>query len=977
MSVVVEEYGIDLSGFESDISRAVKGWDKLGQEARKASQNDPFVKQAREADAYNKKLQETAANFGKLANQPRLLKNELEKLQATYVKMLTSADKFNNQDFGKIEARIKSLKGRISEIDGALSGTAKGGGIGGKLGGLVNGLIGGIGLASLAGLAKSIFDVTAEYERLRTSLNVKLGKEGGAEAFRQIKEFADNSPLELAEVTQAYSRLVGIGIKPTSVELRKLTDFALASNKNLGDYVEAIADAQVGENERLKEFGITAQKEGDKIRFTYNGIDVTVRNSREAIQQFLIGLGELPGVVGQTEAAAQTLSGQFSTMTDNVKSLAAEVGTILTPVFEGLIGAVNRLAGASAAAFKGLNLIAKDQGLGGAFKALLGGPKAIAVAIGQAAVNQEKQAKATKETTKATDEQAKKLKELQDRANKTNDKLLSNKQSGADKEATINKQILQKEEDLSRERIRLADELAKTQENYDKSRLGQLDKNSNQYIELKRQLDLKELEQERKKLIELGQMATGTASFNRKSGKVEVNRNLAYNLPLQTQQLFNQRRLDIQSQAAIAAFEIEQRNRQEQDEKASAFRRLTFSNQLAGIETQEKIALKRNELDLVKQLGESEINFERRKQQAILDIQLDFAQKRLQALQLSGKGKNDVEVLEVLTQIKALQGESNKLKSEAKNQPANDIFGLLGISFTAPDGTDLTEAAKQAISTTYQGIQQILSASIEAEGKKIAALDDAISKKREQVETEKQLSKEGLANNLQLKQQELSELERQRQESFQKQQSLQKAQINLDAVAQISNLAVASANIFKSLSPLGPIGVGLAVASIASMVAAFAVAQVKIRQSLPKFHTGGEITDTDSKGERMILAKKGEYVIRPETAQANLRFLQGMNDLKRPLQFADLKDLLPNMPSINSMIIAELPELAKKQATAYQQYGSNAELRELKEIFSQVAQYTSRIPDEQVIPLGDNKVLRKKGNTEKVTTWPNSRQSLR
>lgn len=39
--------------------------------------------------------------------------------------------------------------------------------------------------------------------------------------------------------------------------------------KDLGQAVEAIADAVNGENERLKEFGIRSKKQGETFTYTY------------------------------------------------------------------------------------------------------------------------------------------------------------------------------------------------------------------------------------------------------------------------------------------------------------------------------------------------------------------------------------------------------------------------------------------------------------------------------------------------------------------------------------------------------------------------------------------------------------------------------------------------------------------------------------------------------------------------------------
>ena len=50
---------------------------------------------------------------------------------------------------------------------------------------------------------------------------------------------------------------------------------------------EAVADAAVGEFERLKEFGIKAKSEGDKVTFLFKGVSTTVGKNAAEIETFL------------------------------------------------------------------------------------------------------------------------------------------------------------------------------------------------------------------------------------------------------------------------------------------------------------------------------------------------------------------------------------------------------------------------------------------------------------------------------------------------------------------------------------------------------------------------------------------------------------------------------------------------------------------------------------------------------------------
>ena len=61
-------------------------------------------------------------------------------------------------------------------------------------------------------------------------------------------------------MTQSYITLANRGIKPTKEEIIKLGDLASSQGKDFNQLAEAMLDAQTGEFERLKEFGIKASK---------------------------------------------------------------------------------------------------------------------------------------------------------------------------------------------------------------------------------------------------------------------------------------------------------------------------------------------------------------------------------------------------------------------------------------------------------------------------------------------------------------------------------------------------------------------------------------------------------------------------------------------------------------------------------------------------------------------------------------------
>jgi hypothetical protein len=174
-----------------------------------------------------------------------------------------------------------------------------------------------------------IINATRETEKLFAVLK---NATGGSELkaltiFQQLQEFAATTPFALNEVVGAFTKLQQRNFNPTIEQLRTMGDIAASSGKSIDQFVEAILDAQTGEFERLKEFGVVARKEGDNVRVTFRGQAETFKNTSENLNAYLLKLGELPGISGATAAVAATLDGSLSNLGDNFTRLFATLGS--------------------------------------------------------------------------------------------------------------------------------------------------------------------------------------------------------------------------------------------------------------------------------------------------------------------------------------------------------------------------------------------------------------------------------------------------------------------------------------------------------------------------------------------------------------------------------------------------------------------------------------------------------------------------
>jgi hypothetical protein len=195
--------------------------------------------------------------------------------------------------------------------------------------------------ASLTTMLKDGFSAAiatgASYETMRIALETTVGSAGkAATEFERLQQFAAATPYGVEEVTNAFIKLGNRGIEPTNRLLTSFGNTASAMGKTLDDYVEAVADAVTGENERLKEFGIVGKKHGDMIAYTFKGVTTEVKFSADAITEYLTQIGETE-FAGGMERQSQSLAGMWSTQKDNAAALADEFTQGLAPALKDIM----------------------------------------------------------------------------------------------------------------------------------------------------------------------------------------------------------------------------------------------------------------------------------------------------------------------------------------------------------------------------------------------------------------------------------------------------------------------------------------------------------------------------------------------------------------------------------------------------------------------------------------------------------------
>ncbi|MCM3411460.1 tape measure protein [Metabacillus litoralis] len=193
-------------------------------------------------------------------------------------------------------------------------------------------------VASFSSVAKSVAGLAAAYvgfqaassvfttginaasslEGYRNTLEVVMGDtKKAAETMKWAVDFANKTPFETDSVVEATTRLQSYGIAAQK-HLPAIGDMAGVMGKDVMQAVEAVADAQTGELERLKEFGITKAMIEKKAGEMFKN-QVVVNNKGQIVEQekFNQALFALMDdkYAGGMERQANTFKGVMSTIT--------------------------------------------------------------------------------------------------------------------------------------------------------------------------------------------------------------------------------------------------------------------------------------------------------------------------------------------------------------------------------------------------------------------------------------------------------------------------------------------------------------------------------------------------------------------------------------------------------------------------------------------------------------------------------------
>lgn len=185
----------------------------------------------------------------------------------------------------------------------------------------------------------------AEMEQYENTLSVVLKSSDRAkEVLQWAAKFAADTPFEIPQVVEATTRLETYGITAQKT-LGTIGDMASVMGKPLMQAVEAVADAQTGEVERLKEFGITK----DMLAAQSEKMGTSAINNKGQISDMQAFNAALFTIMEERykdgmKLQSKTFKGMLSNAADFIGTMGREFGK---PIFErmraGLAGTLDFL----------------------------------------------------------------------------------------------------------------------------------------------------------------------------------------------------------------------------------------------------------------------------------------------------------------------------------------------------------------------------------------------------------------------------------------------------------------------------------------------------------------------------------------------------------------------------------------------------------------------------------------------------------
>lgn len=880
---------IGALGVFDELDAAIKGLEKLEKSyegTRQAGQNI-FNRANAAALEFTRNLERVDGKLNRESNTMRQVSAAVNGLGVSFTNATKNQAIFAKDQhvFGKISkdsnAAAVSLK-NFNKQQEAINQESGKGGLLSKFGGVLSGLglAVGAGVAGLFAFISRAKEAQKEAEAIRTTLNTAFKgdtlKTSGV--FQALQEFAARTPFTFKEITESFTKLVNRGFEPTIEQLTLIGDLAASQGKSFDQLAEAILDAQTGEFERLKEFGIKAALNGDKVTLSFKGQKQEIANTEEAIRSAIIAYGALDGVTGSLAAQSETLKGVESNVGDAFDKLFRNLGSgtnaVIKPFQKALADVVNAFAdmvdptqkasdqarelqtqfNAEVEILKVGNFTQKERaGLindlnskYGVYGFNLNSETASLndIATAQARVNEEftkrivllayeediaelakKGAEAAKQALAAQvaiNQIAVENKSLIDETGAPTINISGVEKGGLDTEKdliTVREKGLKTTSDYKQQQI----DLKKATEDLFGSmgtslaQMQEIGKSNDKTTgTTKAQADaLKRLIKEYEALQETLDRSAQTASLD----------------------LIDDPEKRLEAERELSLAKVDEMAKGVQAAADAAGKEIDIAEEVATI----KAAIKKKYQEDLSRIIQQGVKDRRSKEEADRAAELkaleDFEKLKLKTLEERQAENQQAQVDRIINRLRVTGKEGAEAAAEGAEEAFKSIGQKLQEAFNLDDRQ--LQAISGAVNEIVGGLQEVAQARVDEAEAAIQAAEDKVDAAQTALEQELEFARLGFASNVDLRRQELEEAKKAQETAEAEKKKAVKAQLALDTAVQASGLITSAVKIFEGLSGIpiaGPILAGIA---IAAMFGTFVAAKKKAFDAV-KLEQGGQ-----------------------------------------------------------------------------------------------------------------------------------------
>lgn len=191
------------------------------------------------------------------------------------------------------------------------------------------------------------------FDDMSAKLSVLTGDlDSAKKKFWELNALEDKTAIATDKLASAYLTLGNNGLRNTTQQMEKYAAIAQGTNKDITGLAQNISNFVNGRLQSLKEYGITAERNGEKLIMSFRGEKKEIEATSKALEEYLEQLADanfskvLEARTGTLSASFERLNNAWGTFTTRVMDGADGMGQVFKTFVDEATDLLNNLADA-------------------------------------------------------------------------------------------------------------------------------------------------------------------------------------------------------------------------------------------------------------------------------------------------------------------------------------------------------------------------------------------------------------------------------------------------------------------------------------------------------------------------------------------------------------------------------------------------------------------------------------------------------